>query len=303
MEPSNLGTITITGADGQVGRALLERLRFVRARTVALTRTPLNLPASEVIVGPLHSKAAMTAMAQATYVVHLAGTLYPVGKNSLYQANAETADTVASALTISSPRRIFFLSHLGASEESENEYLRLKARAERLLAETGRELVVFRCSHIIGSPEAPGPMAAALRAKEGKPVRVLGDGSQAVAPVYVGDVVSALIAAIERGSPGTYDLSGPRQMTMDDLVRLVNDDDPSVRITHVPAWLARLLSRFSHALPAAFVDVMLHDSIGDPSRAVSEFGLTLTPLEEVWGKQTGANPGYRETVCACEEAV
>jgi hypothetical protein len=92
-------------------------------------------------------------------------------------------------------------------------------------------------------------------------------------------------------------------MTMDDLVRLVNDDDPSVRIAHYPAWLARLLSRFSHALPTPFVDVMLRDSIGDPSRAVSEFGLTLTPLEEVWGKRTGANPGYRETACACEEAV
>jgi len=303
MEPSNLGTIAITGASGQVGRALLGRLKFLRARTVALTRKPVKLPASEVIAGSLDSRAALTAMAKASYVVHLAGTLYPTGKNSLHEANAETADAVANALTISNARRVLFLSYLDASEESDNEYLRLKARAERLLRQTSRELVVFRCSHIIGPPEAPGPTATALMAKEGKPVRVLGDGLQVVAPVYIGDVVSALAAAIARGSPGTYDLTGPGRMTMDDLVRLVNGD-PSVPITHCPARFARFLSRFFPALPAPFVDVMLRDSIGDASHGVSEFGLTLTPLETVWGeRKRPIAAGDRDIACACGEAA
>jgi len=45
--------------------------------------------------------------------------------------------------------------------------------AENLLRGTGKELVTFRCTHIIGPPESPGPLAQSMLAKPGKKVGIL----------------------------------------------------------------------------------------------------------------------------------
>jgi len=281
MHSDIAGTAVITGADGQVGRALLQSLQRTQVQTIALTRKTAELPASRLVSGPLDAASAVAAIKEADYVVHLAGVLRPVGKNSYQAANVETAEAVASAVKDGKAKHVLFLSYVGASEGSKNLYLRTKAMAERILAASGKEVVVFRCSHIIGSPDAPGPTALAMLAKPGKGVTVLGNGRQVVAPVYLGDVVSALLSAMRGGSPGIYDLTGPEQISLDDLVRLLNRN-PQIPITHIPDWMARLIGVFVPALPSPMVDVLLHDSVGDPSRAVAIFGLELTSLRTIW---------------------
>ncbi len=258
---------------------------------MALTRRPADLPAARRIAGPLDSEEAQAAMREADLVVHLAGTLRPRDGNSYEAANVDTTRSVARAVREGAARRVVYLSYVGADEGSPNAYLRTKARAERLLVETRREVVIFRCTHIIGSPDAPGPMAQALTAGPGRTVGVLGDGAQAVAPVYRGDVAAAVISAMHGGSPGIYDLAGPDRMTMDELVSLVNRH-AAVRVAHVPSWMARLLGRVRASLPGPMVEVLLADSIGNPSRAVDTFGLTLTPLKSLWaaGAADGAAP-------------
>jgi nucleoside-diphosphate-sugar epimerase len=144
-------------------------------------------------------------------------------------------------------------------------------------------VVVFRSTHIIGPPEASGPTADAFRARGDRPVLVPGDGSQRVAPVFLEDVVSALMAGLVRGQPGTYELAGPETMTLDELVSLLNGG--LARVRHVPARVARLAARFLPSLPRAAVDLMLRDSLGDPSRAVEAFGLSLHSLRDVWSWQ------------------
>ena len=271
--------IAVTGADGSVGRAVLERLLGTRARTIALTRGVHELPSTRTVVGPLDSPGAEVAIKESDYVVHLAGTLYPLGANSYHAANVGTAQAVARAVRGSKVKRILFLSYVGASEDAKNPYLRMKGIAERLLAETGKELVVFRCTHIIGSPEAPGPTGERMISR--KPPIVLGTGRQMVAPVYVGDVISALEAAMTGGSAGIYELAGPEPMSLDELVRLLNRD-PKVPIRHIPPWLARVLGRIVPGLPGPLVDVMLSDSLGDSSRATAQFRVKPTSLRSIW---------------------
>ena len=212
---------------------------------------------------------------------HLAGTLRPARGDTYESANLETTRAVADAVRDSRVRRVLFLSYPGADESARNPYLRAKAQAERMLRETGKELVVFRCTHIIGPPEAPGPTARSMVAERGKAVPVLGNGRQTVAPLYLGDVVSALVAAATTGAAGTYELAGPQRMSLDELVRLLNRE-PQARIRHLPTGLARLLGRFAPSLRGPMVDVLLRDSVADPTRAVTEFGLGLTSLRTVW---------------------
>jgi nucleoside-diphosphate-sugar epimerase len=274
-------TVVVTGSNGFVGRALLERLKQIEVRTVAVTRSAVELPAKRVITGTLDSLSAYAAMKAADYVVHLAGVLFSIGKDSYQSANLGTTEAVAKALKEGKTKRVLFLSHVGASEDSKNVYLRTKAQAERALMATGKEVVVFRCTHIIGSPKDPGPFARSLLARPGKKAGVMGNGQQKIAPLYVEDVVSALLSAMKGGVPGVYELAGPEQMSMDDLIRLLNRN-PDLPISHTPACVARALGFFLPFLPAPFVDVILRDSVGDPKKAKSTFELELTSLRRVW---------------------
>lgn len=274
-------TVVVTGANGLVGRALLKKLQQTQAYVIALTRSPVELPANRVVTGPLDAPSAVAAIGGADCVVHLVGTVFPIGKSSYWADNVVATGAVANALKDSKAKRILFLSHVGAGEESKNQYLRTKGQAERLLTATNKEVVIFRCTHIVGTPESPGPYALSLIAKPGKKAGVLGSGRQIVTPLYLGDVVSALILAMTKGSAGVYELAGPEQMPVDELVRIVNRN-PQVPISHLPNPIAKVLGAVLPMLPGPFVDVVLKDSIGDPSRAKSTFGLNLTSLRSVW---------------------
>ena len=276
------GSPVITGATGQVGRALIEALVRRGIRPTALVRTGEQLEGCTTISDWLASDRAVAAIERAQTVVHLAGTLNPAD-HDYERANIVPTQRVASAVRPARTRSLVFLSYVGASEQSANRYLATKARAERLLQEASVPVTVFRCTHIIGSPSSPGPTAASLLATGKNSVTVLGNGKQRVAPVYLGDVVAAIEAALSQGQAGTFDLQGPEEMSLDDLVRRLNGPT-KVSIAHVPAVVARLLRFVGPKLPGPLIDVMLKDSRSEHPTAHSVFGLSLTSLESVWSR-------------------
>jgi nucleoside-diphosphate-sugar epimerase len=272
---SRLGTVVVTGASGFVGRHLLEALAATDAWTVALTSRHRRLPARVTLAVSLDGSVAREAIEDADQVVHLAGGLRPEA-GMYWDANVGTARDVAAAVRRGRARRVVFLSVLGADPASANDYLRTKAEAERVLASAGRDLVVFRAGHIVGPPEDPGPLLEALGLRNGGSVLVPGDGTQRVAPVFVGDVVAALVAALRGGPPGTYDLVGRDEMALNQLVTLCGG--PGARVRHVPAPLARLAAHVLPSLPPAVVDVLLRPGVGDPTAVERAFGIKVRSL-------------------------
>jgi nucleoside-diphosphate-sugar epimerase len=265
---SGSAAIAITGASGQVGTLL--RKHLVDALVEQL---PLG-----------HGDDWPAAIASAGAVAHLAGTLQPKGSNTYEAANVQTTRTVAEAAKTSGIERIAFLSYVGASLESPNAYLRSKAQAERILIETGVPTTIVRCVHIFGTPSRPGPMAGAfLRPRRG-PVRVPGDGRQRITPLYIGDVVDVVQRALLAPRPptGIFELVGPRQMSMDEFVRALNGGE--VKLSHLPAPVARIAARVSPSLTPALMDLMLADNVltGAVPSAAEAFGVDPTPIERVW---------------------
>lgn len=282
------GSVVITGASGQVGRATIDALVRRDIRPTALVRRDQPIESCTTISDWLSSDRAITAIAGARTVVHLAGNLNP-SDHDYESANVIPTQRVASAVTSAQTRKIIFLSYVGASERSTNRYLETKARAERLLQETGVPVTIFRCTHIIGSPTSPGPTAASVLASGRKSVKVLGNGKQRVAPVYLGDVVAAIDSAIMSEQSGTFDLQGPEEMSFDDLVRLLNGT-AAVSITHIPIFVARLLRFVGPKLPGPLIEIMVSDCRSDHPTAHSVFGLSLTPLGRVWSRAGGRLP-------------
>jgi nucleoside-diphosphate-sugar epimerase len=276
------GSFVVTGANGQIGRSTLVALAKSGVKPTALVRGRESLADCATVGDWLASDVALAAIREADTVVHLAGTLNPPDGN-YENANIAPTERLAQALDPGRTRRLIFLSYVGASEKSRNRYLETKARAERLLRETQIPLTVFRCTHIIGSSEAPGPTASTMLLDGKSSVTVLGSGKQRVVPVFVGDVVAAILAALASDYSGTFDLQGPEEMTIDDLVRLLNRSD-RVRISHVPGPIARLLRFLGPRLPSALIDAMLNDCRSENPTAQSTFNLSLTSLHRVWAR-------------------
>lgn len=266
MTSSNFvsGPIAITGADGHVGRALQRRL--------ANRPNPIR---------PLEQSDDWKAGIEgAEAVIHLAGTLQPKRPNTYEKANVGTVKRYMDAPVDRSVQRIVFLSYVGADLDSANEYLRTKGEAEALIRRTAIPSVIFRSTFVYGDPGDIGPSFASYQSRAGKPVSVLGDGTQKLAPIHVDDLADLLIAAaLNPETPtGTLEVGGPDIVTLDDLVRRLNP--PGVRIRHLPATAARLLARVVPSLTPALVEVLLADSFpaADPVETAGRFGVTLRHL-------------------------
>jgi nucleoside-diphosphate-sugar epimerase len=261
--------IAVTGASGQVGTSVCRCLAEKQTEVLALNQ-------GDDWAGTI---------AKCEAVIHLAGALLPKGRNSYDSANVQTTATVAAAARDSHVRRLVFLSYVGADAGSPNAYLRSKALAEAALVESRISTTVFRCLHIYGPPDSPGPTAGAFIGRGRKPVTVPGTGKQLIEPLYIGDVVAAVVRAVDKpdAPTGIFDLGGPDRMTMDDFVRTLSG--PDVRIRHIPPRFARLLAHVSPALTPALMDLLLRDNItGVPPAEIGErFGFRPHRLADVWG--------------------
>ena len=271
--------IAVTGASGQVGSLLCEQLA-----DRSIYPTPLGR--NDQWRDAIHSSRA---------IAHLAGTLQPRRPDDYETANVKTTETVVAAAHDSDVERIVFLSYVGASLDSPNAYLRSKARAEDILLDSGIPTTIFRCLHIYGPPDVPGPTAGAFMRPHG-PVVVLGSGSQRIEPLFVADVADAVgQALLDPDAPrGVFDLGGPEQMTMDDFARAVNRGE--ARIVHLPTPAARLASALLPSLTPALVDLLVRDNVvmGHNRSAVDAFDLRLRRFGEVWNRSASvrrAAPG------------
>jgi len=260
------GPIAITGARGHVGRVLSRRLA--------------ELPNEVRLLG--RGDDLVAAFSDADAVVHLAGTLQPLKRNTYEQANVATVQKTVEALTGSAVRRIVFLSYVGADPASANDYLRTKGEAESFVAGSGREAVVIRSTFIYGPPDNPGPSTAPFIAQGRKSVSVLGSGAQRYAPVFVGDVANVLVeAALDSSAPaGTFALAGPDVLTVDEFVRVVNAR--TVKERHLRGLPARVLGHALPTLTPALVEVMAADSLPDTILAADAFSLDLHSIRDVY---------------------
>jgi uncharacterized protein YbjT (DUF2867 family) len=266
------GPVAITGASGHVGTALQRCLNGYGNEVRSLGRR-------DDLAAAFHDAAA---------VVHLAGTLRPEPPSTYADANLRTVERTIEALEGSSVERVVFLSYVGASARAGNAYLRTKGEAEDLLYRCGRDVVIFRCSHIYGPPSDPGSLVSAVLAGEQRRVWVLGSGRQRIAPVYREDVVEAVIrAALDPGTyHGRFDLPGPDVVRMDDFVRIMNGGRVTLR--HVPSRLARTLAHATASLTPELVDVMVSDSLGDEVRVDRAFALERHHLGDIYAGAAAA---------------
>ncbi|MBS0376603.1 MAG: complex I NDUFA9 subunit family protein [Proteobacteria bacterium] len=223
-------SIVLLGGTGFVGSHLAGRLVRDGHRVRVLTRDParhrelLVLPSLELVRFDVHDAAHLPdALRGADAVVNLVGILHEGGGARFRRVHAELPRTVALACRSAGVPRLLHVSSIGAEESAPSAYLRSKGLGERLLREDAGPVAwtVFRPSVIFGpGDQFVNRFARLLRLA---PVLPIARAGARLAPVYVGDVVEALVGALASRTTErrVLELCGPDVYTLGGIVREV----------------------------------------------------------------------------------
>jgi NADH dehydrogenase len=288
----------VLGGSGFVGRHLVGALAARGARVTVPTRHRdrakhlILLPTVEVIETDARDSRSLARLAAGRdAVINLAGVLHsrPARGSNRYgadfaQAHVELAQAVVTACREAGVKRLLHMSSLGADPDAPSEYLRSKGVGEDLvLAAEDLAVTAFRPSVIFGPEDRFLNLFAKLTALF--PVLALGSPDARFQPVYVGDVVRAMLASLEDRAhiPGTagkrYDLGGPHECTLRELLQYVCDVTGRTRlIVGLPDSLSYLQAWAMEFLPFPLLTRDNYYSMKVPSVCDCAFPFGIQPV-------------------------
>lgn len=295
-------TVLVVGGSGFVGTAVASRLAregirvVVPTRRLAHARHLLTLPTAEVVEGDVYDPATLVRLMRGVdAVVSLVGVLHsrpgqPYGPD-FARAHVELPTRLVAAAREAGVGRIVHVSALGARADGPSEYQRSKAAGEAAIRAGSPEVAwtILRPSVIFGPGDSFLNLFAGLLKRF--PVMPLGGANARFQPVYVEDVAEVVLGSLLRADAGgqTFDLAGPQEYTLRELVEYVGDLTGFRRpVLPLPEGLAMLQAGFLEMLP---VKLMSRDNVRSmraPNVAegpAQPWGRVPTPLEAV-------APGY-----------
>jgi NADH dehydrogenase len=295
-----VGRLLITGANGRLGRRLIERLARltppipVRAvvRSEQAAKTLAALPEAirpETIVLDYADTEKLTEAARGCrYAVHLVGILKESPNSRYEDAHEASARSLAQAATAAGLRRVVCLSIIGSGPESKNACLASKGRAEQILLDSKTPALILRVGMVLG----PGdPAARGIRKQsQARFLPLVAGGGRRNQPIYCNDVVEAMVAALSRGGLDDLilNLAGPESIPHRDLVHRVaalNGHRPIIipipyGLVHFSTTLSERFNENPPMTTAAF-EVIHGDDHVDPEPAREKLGIELTSLDEM----------------------
>jgi NADH dehydrogenase len=298
--------VLVTGANGQIGRRLIERLArsnprvavraVVRSERAAETLQgfPVEIRPEISVVDYRNAEELAEAARDCRYAVHLVGILKQTSNSRYQDAHEASTRAMADAAAMAGLRRVVYLSILGSDPKSANACLASKGRAEQILLGAKAPALILRVPMVIG----PGDVTANIVRREAL-ARVLplaAGGRSRTQPIYAGDVVEAIAAGLERDDLDDLilDLAGPESLTQREFIeRAAQLYGRRPRVVSIPAALlstiAGLAERFlpDPPLTKSALEVILSDDDIDSEPARRKLGIELTPLDEILRRCVG----------------
>lgn len=254
-----LRSICVLGGSGFVGTHLAAALARDGWRITVPTRNPAGaghlamIPTLRLVAADIHDSAQLAALCEGQQaVVNLVGILNEAGRDGsgFARVHTELVRRLVAACRRHKVDRLLQVSALHAdADRGPSHYLRSKGRAERIIREEcGPDLryTIFQPSVIFGTgDDFINRFARLLHAL---PVALpLARPGARFAPVWVGDVVAALLCALADDATAgeSYELCGPEVLTLREIVCLVRD---RLRLRRAIIGLPDFVSRFQAAV-------------------------------------------------------
>lgn len=267
--------VFVAGATGAIGRPLVAKLVENGHEVVAMTRSPRKAEAlrasgvTAVVADALDRDAVIAAIgaAEPDAIIHQLTAIGELGSLRKLDRDFEltnrlrtkgTDNLLAAAREAGGVQRVVAQSFGGWPYAREGgpvktedapldpdppagmrETLAAIRHLEQKVTEAGG--IVLRYGGFYGpgtSLSADGPMAAMIR---GRKVPVVGDGGGVWSFIHVDDAAAATVAALERGTPGIYNVADDEPAPVKEWLPVLAKALDAKQPRHVPAWLGRIV--------------------------------------------------------------
>lgn len=196
--------ILVTGGTGFIGGELVKQLyarkipfRLLVQPSRSETYFPKGIDLDVAVSGLTDLRGIRAAMQGIDTIYHLAGVERTGALGELEKVELEGVDALTQVASEYKVRRFFYLSHLGADRASAYSLLKAKGIAENTIRNSGVPYTILRSSMVYGAGDYFTIQLAALIRKSPGLVLIPGDGSVLLQPLWVHDLVTALIWALD----------------------------------------------------------------------------------------------------------
>jgi uncharacterized protein YbjT (DUF2867 family) len=184
------------------------------------------------------------AMQGALGVVHTVAIAIEKGGRSYEEINYQGTVNLVEETKAVGLRRFINISQLGADSTLPYRFLASKGKAQECVATSGLDWTALRPSVIWGPGDEFANTFARLAPFSPIIYPIVGDGQARFQPVWVEDVVSCIVGALD--DPGTigkeYELGGPEVLTLEEIERRTLAAVGARRtMVHIPLPLMRIL--------------------------------------------------------------
>lgn len=261
--------IFVTGGTGFIGQVLLRQLvaagqpvRTLIHPSAGSPSLPRGIPI-EVAVCSLNDERSLRAALKGVDVVyHLVSAERRGGRADLLTVDIQGTQALVQACREAGVKKMFYLSRLGADRGSAYPVLKAKAIAENFIRQSGIPATILRSAVAYG----PGDWFTTGLARMAHAIPVIfplpGEGNTLLQPLWVEDLVTCLVWALEDDSllNQTLSIGGSEALPFRDIVR---------QIFH-SAGIKRILVPFSAPYMRTGTVMMEH---GNPNYPLSVFWL------------------------------
>jgi uncharacterized protein YbjT (DUF2867 family) len=284
-----LDKILVLGGSGFIGRHVVASLvrRGIKVTVPSRRRERAKhlilLPTVDVVETELLASGALERLVRGhDAVINLVGVLHGPDFDT---PHVKLPLALIDACRATGVKRLVHMSALGASPDGPSAYQRSKGEGEQaVMRAKDLEVTVFRPSVVFG-PEDHLLNTFACLARF-SPLLMVPSPDARFQPVYVGDVAEAIVTSLgDVGAHGrSYELAGPREYTLKDLMRLACEWTGRRRLVlGMPETMSYVSAWFLEKMPMQLmsVDNVRSMKVPNTTQARFPFGIQPQALEAV----------------------
>ena len=282
--------VLITGATGFIGNHLVQELNKPELRrkynVVCFVRKPIIY---NFILGSLEDKDSLhKATKNIDRVVHLASETRSSDKELNYKINTIGTKNLIEACKKNKVKMLIFSGTVNADFKKKGVYGETKRQAENIVKNSGLGYIILKFNMVYG--QGDNNLTKTIKLVKKLPIiPIIGDGKKRLQPVYVKDVVYAIIKCLEHKQLNNkiYNIAGPKAITFNKYIDIISNTLNIKKIKmHIPVFFVRLLlfftgKAFDYIITIEILNSINQDKSMDISDSQKDLGFNPKDLKTV----------------------
>jgi uncharacterized protein YbjT (DUF2867 family) len=299
---NNQKIIAIFGAGGFIGKYLMRQLTRLDYRIKVATRNPYlkgylkpqgNAGQIELFKTNIFNEDQVKrVLNNCDLAINLCGILFENSKQKFNQIHSDFPLLLSKQCSELGIKNLIHISALGIKERHSSKYIQSKLQGEKNIKDNFKPSVILRPSLVFGAEDKFFNTFASL-AQFSPFLPLIGGGKTQFSPIYVGDVVKAIVKSLQLNNFETkiYELGGPENYSFKELMEILLTEIKKKRfLVPIPYGLAKFQSYFLQMMSNPLltpdqVELLKHNNIvsGDYP-TLKDLGVIGTPIKNILSK-------------------